>query len=89
MIKNGPPRMEMPITAAMDMPNCAPAVIPSVKGLARGFFRTACITQPHIPRPNPASIPPRIRGKRMFQTTREVRGSTAKLSGQKRAKSAA
>ncbi len=64
------------MTAARDMPNWAPAVIPRVKGLARGFFRTACITQPHIPSPKPAMIPPMILGKRMFQTTRLVSSST-------------
>ena len=52
----------------MVAPKDAPEDIPSVKGFAKGFFTTACITTPDIDRPAPTKIAINTRGKRIFHT---------------------
>ena len=44
--------------------------MPIVKGDAKGFLKTHCITAPATAKDNPAMIDAVILGNRMFQTTR-------------------
>jgi len=55
MTRRLPERTPAPRMMAIDAPHEAADAIPRVKGLASGFLRTPCITDPAIASPNPAT----------------------------------
>ena len=59
-----PPRAMM----AKAAPNAAPWDTPMVEAEARGLRRIPCMTQPTMPRPNPATMAVTARGRRRFKT---------------------
>ncbi len=64
MTRRLPEKTPAPRMMAIDAPHDAADAMPRVKGLARGFRRTPCMTDPAIASPNPATIPKRTRCSR-------------------------
>ncbi len=53
-------------------PNAAAWEMPKVKGDAKGFFNTDCITAPETASPAPPKIAMTVWGRRIFQTMRSA-----------------
>jgi hypothetical protein len=62
-------------------PSAAPAETPSVKGVASGFRRSACMTTPAEASVAPTTAPDRTRGSR---ATKKIWASTLSANGMER-----
>ncbi|OQC70480.1 MAG: hypothetical protein BWX50_00810 [Euryarchaeota archaeon ADurb.Bin009] len=80
------PAMPAPRTIAIEAPVVAAEAIPRVKGLASGFRRIPCMTDPATASPNPAKTAKSTRWRRRSQTMVVARSGALKIPGKRPAR---
>ena len=86
MTRYSPPATPAPRTIAIEAPVVAAEAIPRVNGLASGFLRIPCMTEPATASPNPAQTAKSTRWSRKSQTMVVARSGALKVPGKRPAR---